>query len=242
MGCREMSFRVPRVIPDLVRRGVLIAPWIALLFFCATSAMNTPARLIAPYYPLLLALPLASAGQLRVVRQGWWRILAGCVPFLALAALAISPDRPLLPVKNILSQLHTSHPDQRFISRALDVYTLYSRRSDPLADVRDLLPKETKVVGYIGGADDSDLSLWMPFGQRRVIHFLLTDPPDKIREKVQYAVVGGLNLKYGGMIIDEWLRKNDAVLVASTNVTLKITEGPQPWYVVRFKSKDGAQK
>ncbi len=242
MRCRAKSVPVSRVIPDVVRRGVLVAPWIALLFFSATSAMNTPARLIAPYYPLLLALLLAGAGQSHVVRRMWWRVLAGFVLFLALAVLAISPDRPLLPVKSILTGLHSSHPNQGFISRALDVYTLYSRRSDPLADVRDLLPPGTNVVGFIGGPDDSDLSLWMPFGQRRVIHFLLTDPPDEIRGKVQYAVVGGLNLKYGHMTIDEWLQKNGAELVASTNITLKIAEGPQPWYVVQFKPQIGLPK
>jgi hypothetical protein len=37
------------------------------------------------------------------------------------------------------------------------------------------------------------------------------------------------------MTLDTWLQKTGAELVASTNATLKVSEGPQPWHVVRFK-------
>jgi hypothetical protein len=77
--------------------------------------------------------------------------------------------------------------------------------------------------------------LWRPFGGRRVEHFLLTDPPEQIRQQVQYVVVGGENLKEQGTTLDAWLQKSGAELVATTNATVKISEGLQPWYVVRFK-------
>jgi hypothetical protein len=35
--------------------------------------------------------------------------------------------------------------------------------------------------------------------------------------------------------IDDWLNAAHAELIGSTNAMLKLTEGPQPWYVVRFK-------
>jgi len=215
---------------------VLLAPWIALLFFCAKSAMNTPARLIAPYYPLLLPLLLTGAGQSQIVRRRWWRALAGGVVVLAFAVLALSPDRPLWPARTILSGLAARHPDSHLISRALEVYTVYSKRSDPLADVRPLLPPDVKAVGFIGTADDSDISLWLPLGSRRVEHFLLSDPPEQIRRRqIEYVVVGGFNLSQSGVTLDDWLRKTGAELVASTNATLKVSEGPQAWHVVRFK-------
>jgi hypothetical protein len=37
------------------------------------------------------------------------------------------------------------------------------------------------------------------------------------------------------MILDAWLQSSGAELVATTNATLKVTEGLQPWYVVRFR-------
>jgi hypothetical protein len=69
-----------------------------------------------------------------------------------------------------------------------------------------------------------------------VEHFLLSDPPERFRqEQVEYAVVGGLNLQLRGMTLGAWLQKSGAELAASTNATLKVSEGPQKWFVVRFK-------
>jgi hypothetical protein len=227
---------LPRcVVPAGFRRLVLIAPWIALLFFCAKSAMNTPARLVAPYYPLLLPLLLAGAGQSQIVRRGWWRAMTAGVLLLALVVLIMSPDRPLWPAKTILSEALARYPDQRLIARALKVYTVYSERSDPLAGVRALLPPDIKVVGFIGTADDADISLWRPIGERRVEHFFLTDPPEQIRQRVQYVVVGGYNLKQQNTTVDAWMQSSGVELVATTNATLKVSEELQPWYVVRFK-------
>jgi hypothetical protein len=127
------------------------------------------------------------------------------------------------------------YPDQRLVARALKVYTVYSERSDSLAGVRALLPPGIKVLGFIGTEDDCDTSLWRPFFGQRVEHFLLTDPPEQIRQRVQYVVVGGCNLKERSTTLDAWLQFSGAELVATTNATLKVGEGLQPWYVVRFK-------
>jgi hypothetical protein len=215
---------------------LLLAPWLALLFFCAKSAMNTPARLIAPYYPLLLPLLLAGAGQSHIVRRRWWRILAGGVVMLAFLVLALSPDRPLWPARQILSRLAAQHPGSHLISRALDVYTVYSHRSDPLASLRPLLPPDLRAVGFVGGPDDPDISLWRPFGSRRVEHFLLTDPPERFRkEHIEYAVVSGMNLEAHGLTVEDWLQQSGTELVATTRATLKVSVGPEPWFIVRFK-------
>jgi hypothetical protein len=218
------------------RRLILIAPWLALLAFCMKSGMVTPNRLIAPYYPLLLPLLLTGAGQSQIVRRAWWRVLTGGVLILAFIVLILTPDRPLWPAQTILSGLAAQHPNQHLISRALDVYTVYARRSDPLADVRALLPPDIQAVGFIGAEDDCDISLWLPLGLRRVEHFLLSDPPEQIRRQhIEYVVVGGLNLQLRGTTLDAWLQKTGAEPVASTNATLKVSEGPQAWHVVRFK-------
>ena len=197
--------------------------------------MATPARLIAPYYPLLLPLLLAGAGQRQVVRRIWWRVLVGVVLLLALVVLILSPDRPLWPARTILSASLARHPDQRLIARALKVYTVYSERSDPLAGVRELLPQDTKVVGFIGTGDDCDISLWRPFGKRRVEHFLLTDPPEQIRQRVEYVVLGGFNLEGHNVTHRRLAATVWRGTRCRTNATLKVAEGPQSWYVVRFK-------
>ena len=96
--------------------------------------------------------------------------------------------------------------------------------------------RKPKVVGFIGTEDDTSISLWRPFGTRRVEHFLVTDPPAAIRrQKVQYVVVGGFNLQYHGTTLAAWLQQSGGKVVGITNATMKVSEGPQPWYVVRLE-------
>ena len=218
---------------------VLLAPWVALLAYCVKTGMVTPDRLIAPYYPLLVPLLLIGRGQSEIVRRRWWRAVAGGAVILAFMVLALLPDRPLWPAQMVLSRLAARYPANHLILRAHDVYSVYAKRSDPLAGVRALLPPGIKIVGFIGAEDDCDISLWLPFGSRRVEHFLLSDPPKRFQQEgVEYAVVGGLNLQLRKVTLDDWLQKTGAEVVAQTNGTLKVAEGPRPWYVVQLKIKE----
>ena len=231
-NCRQIPAANP--IPRWLCRCVLFAAWLSLLAYSMKSGMATGARLIAPYYLLLVPLLLSVPGQSQVIRRAWWRVLAGGVVSLALLALILSPDRPLWPAQTVLARVLAEHPDRRSAARALQVYTLYSHRNDALAGVRQLLPPHLEVVGFIGDGDDCDISLWRPFGTRRVQHFLLTDSPEYIRARAHYVVVGGYNLAVNGLTIDGWLHTNGAELVATTNAMVKIGEGQQPWYVTRL--------
>jgi len=224
-----------QVIPKSLLRWVLIAPWISLLVYCVKAGMSTPARLVAAYYPLMLPLLLTRANSTQFVRRAWWQALAAVVVFLAFAVLVLSADRPLWPARTVLTRLAVQHPGSHLLARARNVYTVYSDRHDALADVRKLLPPEVRAVGFIGTADDIDISLWLPYGTRRVEHFFVTDPPEQIRSKVEYVVVGGYNLRYYNLTIDAWLQQTGAELVGTANATMKVGEGMQPWYVVRFK-------
>jgi hypothetical protein len=213
----------------------LVAPWLALLAYTMKSGMVTPERLIAPYYPLLIPLLLIGSGQFQIVRRAWWHMLVGFVFLMALITLVLLPDRPLWPAQTILAKLAGRHPDNHLIARSLEVYTVYAKRSDPLPQVRALLPPDTRVVGFIGAEDDCDISFWLPLGSRRVEHFLLTDPPGLFRQEgVKYAVVGELNLQLRNVALNDWLKKTDARVIASTNGILKVAEGPKEWYIVQI--------
>jgi hypothetical protein len=221
--------------PSAFQTLILTAPWFALLAYCAKSGLITACRLIAPYYPLLLPLLLIGPAGSVIVRKRWWQFLARASLFLALIVLVLTPARPLWPAQTILSRLVARHPDSHSLTRAYVVYSIYARRSDPLADVRALLPPDVKRVGFLGTSDDCDFSFWLPLGSRKVEHFLLSDPPQRFHELgIQYAVVGGLNLKYQQTTLDDWLKKTGAQLVGTTNATQKVIEGSQPWYVVRI--------
>jgi hypothetical protein len=219
-----------------VSRLVLIAPWISLLVYCMKSGMVTPARLIAPYYPLLLPLLLIGAGQSRVVRQWWWRALAGGVVVLAFLALVVTPPRPLWPARTILGKAVAMHPGQAQLLRAQKVYEIYRLRPDPLAGIRQWFPPGLKVIGFLGTGDDLDISLWKPYGSRRVEPFQFEDSPEMIRKSgIEYGVVSALQLGVKNSTIEEWLQRAGADLIATTNATMTVSQGPEPWYLVRFK-------
>jgi hypothetical protein len=214
----------------------LLAPWISLLAYCMKTGMVTPARLIAPYYPLLFPALLIGAGQSWVVRRFWWRVLAGGVFALALAALVLNPSRPLWPAQTILAKVLARHPNQPQLLRAQKVYQVYADRPDPLAGIRQWFPPGLKVIGFMGTGDDLDISLWKPYGSRCVEPFLLEDSPEQIRARgIEYAVVGGYNLHDQNTTIEAWMKQSGAELITTTNAMMTVTQGSQPWYLVRFR-------
>jgi hypothetical protein len=215
----------------------LISPWLALLAYCLKSGMTAPARLIAPYYPLLLPLLLAAPGLCQFIRRPLWRILVSANLMIAFAVLILTPPRPLWPAETVLSHLAQQHPDSRLLARAQKVYSLYATRFDPLVGIRNLLPDNIPVVGFAGGQDDAEISLWLPLGSRRVEDFLLNDPvPGILKRGIEYAVISDLQLQQNGLTIDNWLKKSGAQLLAVAHATLKITTGEQTFYLVQFKS------
>jgi hypothetical protein len=222
-------------LPMRLKWVVLVACWMTLLAYCMKTGMVTGARLIAPYYPLLLPLLLIAPAQAELVRRRWWRALALGVLLLAVPVLVLTPGRPLWPAQTILSKLLARFPGQRLLSRGLSVYAVYASRSDPLASVRALLPRGITTVGFMATSDDMDISLWRPFFQRRVLHVLLTDSPEQIRQrKIEYIVVSGLNLAENHVALEDWLKRTGAELVSQTTATIKVVDGPQPWHLVRL--------
>ncbi len=218
-----------------ILRLVLFSSWLALLAYAAKSGMVTPQRLIAPYYPLLIASLLIGSHHVIIVRKTWWKFLCASTIFSAFIILVLAPDRPLWPAKTILTKLAAQHPQSANFSRALNVYTTYSLRSDPLVGVRNLLPPDATNLGFVAGPDDMDVSLWRPFGGRTVQHFFATEPPKDIGQQVPYAVVAGYNLTLKNIQLTNWLAQSGGKIIATTNATLKLNEGAQPWYIVKFE-------
>ena len=220
------------------QRLVLAAPWVSLLVYCLKNAMIDLPRHLSAYYPLLVPVLLLGAGHTVVVRRRWWRGLTWGVLALAVPVVALVPGRPLWPARTVLGKLHELKPEQRLIERALRVYSVYGVRSDPMANVRALLPEGLKVVGFMGTIDDVDISLWRPLGSRKVKHILLSDSGEEIRQRgIRYAVVGEANLVENRTTLAEWQERTGAELVATAVATVTVTQGPREWYVVRFPER-----
>jgi hypothetical protein len=64
---------------------------------------------------------------------------------------------------------------------------------------------------------------------------LLQDTREEIRRRnIQYVVVGGAYLNSQHTSLDDWSQRTGAELIGQTRATLKVSEGPQNWYVVRL--------
>jgi hypothetical protein len=223
--------------PPLISRTlsllVLISFWVALIGFTTKSGMVDAARLAAPYYPFVCCSFVVGAGLASVVRKRWWQGLAFLTVVLALAVLVIVPSRPLFPAETVLSHVAAAHPNSRSLRRAFNVYKIFAERSDPMPNVRALVPPDTHVIGFLGTEDDIDISLWRPFFERRLEYVLVNDSGESVRSRgFRYVVVGGYELKLKNVALDEWLKKVNGKVIAETTATQKLTEGPQSWYLV----------
>jgi len=235
---RRRDWALTDALPPAICRGILVAGWVALLAYCVKSGMATGARLISPYYPLLLPLLLIGAQQSEIVRRRWWALSVWVVIGMAVPVLVLTPARPLWPARTILSHLQNRYPGHGLLSRALKVYSIYSTRADPLASVRALLPPNLAAVGFLARGDDPDISLWRPYGTRRVEHILVSDSPTNIQQRgIEYIVVGEFNFGLSGTTFADWQKQTGAELVATTNATVRVSEGAQPWYIVRLRSR-----
>jgi hypothetical protein len=226
-------------IPVFERWAVLLGAWAALAAYSMMTGMENGARLIAPYYPCLLPLLVLGAGQSDLVRRAWWQRLGAGVVLLSLAVVIVTPGRPLWPAQTILEKIAARRPGSRLVARGLQAYSVYGVRADPLAAVRENLPAGVRLVGFLGTEDDIDVSLWRPLFQRRVEHILLSDSAaDLRRRKVQYAVVGGKVLRDHGLTLEDWLKTAHGEVLSTNVATIKVAEGPQPWYLVRLKQEN----
>ncbi len=205
------------------------SPFISLLVLLSQSNLNAVARLLTPYYALLLPPLLAHVGHERLVKKCWWRVSAFAVFVLAAVPLALSPARPLFPVQTILSGMQ--HPPERVQT----VYSVYRGRNDGFAPARAALPPGLKVLGLIT-FDDPETSLWRPFGARRIEHVCPGDTPAELKARgVEYVLVRPEVLKnWFQCSLDDWLKKINAQAVQKIPLNLRAATGPQDWFLVKL--------
>jgi len=141
-----------------------IAGLISLIFFMAKMGSESTARLLLPYYPFLLLLPL-----------GFWRLPSGTLRKLApifaflsstaLVGLILSPARPLFPVQKLL----TSIGDSPRFARVSAVYQAYLQRGACWDPILNILPPDIQTLGFFSHGDDLEAPLWKPYDQRKIV-------------------------------------------------------------------------
>ncbi len=152
--------------------------WVALGAYMAKLGSESAARLVAAYYPGLLLPLLLLQGQHHLVRTVWWRILALLAQLAVLPALILSPARPILSVDTLVQIPKQLHLNPSVAERIRSVYSVYGNRNDSLGVVREHLPASVRRIGFAGGGNESEYSLWRPLGERKVID--LNSVSDKV--------------------------------------------------------------
>lgn len=234
----------PSVRPDLLARSIRMLVWVSLLAYMVKTGLSTSARIIAPYYALLMPLLLAAPAQSAVVRQRVWRFLACAVFLVAALVLSMNPPRPLWPARAFFVALSERYPTSATLRKAALLYSTYAQRWDALALIRNHLPPDAREAGLIHfcAASSIETSLWRPFGARR-IWWLRPDSPraEMNQKKIQYIFVGtdGPDATRGGVRFgdwfEEWLRTKNGSVEAAEQVQMLATGAPSTWYLVRLR-------
>jgi hypothetical protein len=224
--------------------SVRVSPWltcvrwspvISLLAVLSESDLYPIARVLAPYYALLLPPLLACAGHERLLKLFWWRAAAFTVFFIAAGLLIISPARPLFPALDILGKARAHAPHSALLARMEEVYSVYRSRNDAFAPARAALPPGLKILGMTT-FDDPETSLWRPFGSWRIVHVCPGDTAVKLKaEGVEYILVRGEAFgKWFSGSLDDWLKQMDAQVVREIPLDLRAAQGPMDWYLVKL--------
>jgi hypothetical protein len=227
--------------PAGIRRWKLssvgLAAWVASLFFMLKMGSEADARLMLPYYPLVMIPILRLPGQYWLVRRAGWRILAMLVSFSVLPCLILTPSRPLWPVQTVSGWLSRHHPDSSLTRRLTTVYSCYQNRNDLLAPLRARLPDNATNIGFIAGVNDSDYSLWWPFGQRRVTCLWAdTHQPPSLPADIEWLVVKRtIWPEITDVPLEEWAVQHRMEIVYSVPIRSFASAGEETWCLLHIR-------
>ncbi|MFI5335342.1 MAG: hypothetical protein ACHQ5A_01055 [Opitutales bacterium] len=217
-------------------RGSLLA-WagvIAALVFCLSLGSEMTARLLAPYYPVLVLPLLRGGGQSVWCGTRTWQWLSGLAMASTGLALILAPARPLLPLDR-MAETWGRFGGGRFAERAEAVYTVYAGRADPLLHLRVALPAGITRVGFLATADDTEISFWRPYGSRQVVRLDQQQPPrDAGGRPLEWVVVRADALWPAAADETAWLEHWHGQVVRRQSLKLKASRPPELWVLVRL--------
>jgi hypothetical protein len=226
---------------DLHLTLVRWSPLVSLVAFMLAVDVSGPARLITPYYCLLMPLLLTGRSHEILVRRKWWRGAAALTLLIAAGLLIINPPRPLWPARTILNPLSKKYPQSSIITKATMLYDAYAERWDALAPIRNRLPPDARNIGFVVAfmsGSTMETSLWRPFGKRRIWHLPRSVSQTELERKdIQYIVVGTDSSSPAihercKQWMDTWLLPNKGKVVAQESVKVLATAGREPWYLI----------
>lgn len=204
--------------------------------------VNSMARLLTPYYAMVVAPLLFPPAQSLVMKRWWWRLGVTLVLLAALALVILNPARPLWLPQHTLPALRKLGLPERLATRAESVYRVYGERANAFNSVVAQLPADAKVLGMVT-FDQPEAALWRPFGERRIVHVRRTDTAESLRDRgVRYVLAGeDTPMQAFDQPLEDWVERLNARLVRSFTITLRVQKGPETWYLFDLAA-DGPQR
>jgi hypothetical protein len=214
-----------------------LAAWIAILFFMLKMGSEATARLLLPYYPLVLVPILLLPVQERLSRFRPWKIFTVLAALSVLPVIILSPSRPLWPALSASRWLARHYPDKSAVQRMTTVYFAYAHRNDALALLRDGLPGGALKIGFFAGSNDTDYSLWHPFGLRQVEYLQIGDDQSvNVPGDIEWIVVKrDFWAEAGNVPLETWAARHHAKITLSVPIVTLVSRGEQIWCVLHIE-------
>ena len=215
---------------------VVLAAWVSVLVCMAKLGSEAGPRLMLPYYPLALVPWLLLPAQNNLLRRRAWRIFLALTAVAALPVLVLAMARPLWPAQTVTARLARAHPVSQNLQRLATTYAAYAHRNDILAPLRSRLPADAREIGFIAGSNDTDYSLWRPFGNRSVkdlrpdIGRFLEQP------NVEWVVVKeDIWPEISPVPFEKWAQEHSAKIVLTQSIVELVSAGPQNWSLLHIE-------
>jgi len=218
---------------------VVGASAVALLAYMSKMGSEATARLVAAYYPLLIAgilVMVSLDGRIVHRRVFQW---GGVIAMLsAIPLMILCPERPLFPAHAVSTILAKNHVPAEIVARYDQVYSVYSARADAFKELTALIPPRERAIGFLQIGNDPEASLWRPFGTRKVVEVTPEDSIEQVKARgIHFAVVGqdALAIRYHttvAFLVAKW----SASLVVEKSIILTAHRGPETWYMLRIPS------
>jgi hypothetical protein len=226
---RKQSF--PKISP------VGLAAGISILFFMLKMGSEATARLLLPYYPLVIVPLLLLPMQNRLLHFRVWKIFMLLAALSVLPVVILSPSRPLWPALSASKWLAQRYPEKPAVQRMQEVYFAYAHRNDTLAPLRARMPGDVLKIGFFAGSNDTDYSLWRPFGSRQVFYLQAdADKSVRIPDGIKWIVIKRIAWQEAGEPpLEEWADRHGAKIIASVSIETLVSGGEQTWCVLHIE-------
>jgi len=217
--------------------AVIGAGAIAWLGYMSKMGSESTSRLVAAYYPLLIAgiLVLVSLDG-RIVHRRIFKWAAVIAMLSALPLVILCPARPLFPSQLVSDIMAKCRVPAEIIARYDRVYSVYATRADAFRELTALVPADEPVIGFLQIGNDPEASLWRPYGTRKVVEVTPNDSMEQVKATgVRFVIVGqdALTVRYH-MTVDSLEAQWSGSLVEEKKITLTAHRGPETWYLLHL--------